>query len=122
MDYGTTINGETYKRNIEKYAYTKAESKSVTADGVEVNVYYSVDDNETGTPDKYEVEVTYRAENGEIDPDLSLIHIFSCKNDFFIAYAHKKISLPESVNLSFIWRGPAEGELPVIGMKKCFPV
>ena len=46
----------------------------------------------------------------------------SCKNDFFIAYAHKKISLPESVNLSFIWRGPAEGELPVIGMKKCFPV
>ena len=69
VDYGTTINGETYKRNIEKYAYTKAESKSVTADGVEVNVYYSVDDNETGTPDKYEVEVTYRAENGEIDPD-----------------------------------------------------
>ena len=65
VDYGTTINGETYKRNIEKYAYTKAESKSVTADGVEVNVYYSVDDNETGTPDKYEVEVTY----------LSLIHI-----------------------------------------------
>ena len=33
MDYGTTINGETYKRNIEKYAYTKAESKSVTAGG-----------------------------------------------------------------------------------------
>ena len=69
VDYGTTVNGADYKRNIEKYAYTKAESKSVTADGVEVNVYYSADvkgggpdgKEPDGVPDKYETIFVYKS-------------------------------------------------------------
>ena len=89
VDYGTTINGETYKRNIEKYAYTKAESKSVTADGVEVNVYYSADvkgggpdgKEPDGVPDKYETIFVYKSADvtkGTVDADplKAEVHVF----------------------------------------------
>lgn len=89
VDYGTIVNGETYKRNIEKYAYTKAESKSVTADGVEVNVYYSADvkgggpdgKEPDGVPDKYETIFVYKSADvtkGTVDADplKAEVHVF----------------------------------------------
>ncbi|MCH1939539.1 InlB B-repeat-containing protein [Holdemania massiliensis] len=66
VNHGETVNGADHVINIEDYVYTHAESKPITEDNMEVNVYYSADKNHDEIPDKYQIEVTYRAVNGTI--------------------------------------------------------
>ena len=66
VKHGETVNGADHVINIEDYVYTNADSKAITEDNMEVNVYYSADENHDEIPDKYQITVSYRAVNGTI--------------------------------------------------------
>ena len=73
VKHGTTIRGEDHRIDITDYVYTGADVEEITADGMIVNVYYSVDeigeqnpDEGDGIADKYQITVRYEAVNGTI--------------------------------------------------------
>ena len=66
VNHGETVNGADHVINIEDYVYTNADSKAITEDNMEVNVYYSADENHDEIPDKYQITISYRAVNGTI--------------------------------------------------------
>ncbi|MCR0568699.1 InlB B-repeat-containing protein [[Clostridium] innocuum] len=67
--FNDRIIGEKCKTSIDNYTFTKADNLTVGTDNDKniVKVYYSKDRNKDGVPDKYQIEVTYTAENGTID-------------------------------------------------------
>ena len=69
--FNDRIIGENCKTSIDNYTFTKADNLTVGTDNEKniVKVYYSKDRNKDGVPDKYQIEVTYTAENGTIDSD-----------------------------------------------------
>ena len=69
--FNDRIIGEKCKTSIDNYTFTKADNLTVGTDNDKniVKVYYSKDRNKDGVPDKYQIEVTYTAENGTIDSE-----------------------------------------------------
>lgn len=72
VKHGSVVNGLEYKKDIENYAFTSAETVRIEKDGMVVNVNYSVDtkggkDNPDhsadGIPDKYQVRFSYTAKD-----------------------------------------------------------
>lgn len=64
IKYGTNVDGQSYKKDIDNYVFTAAEQAEITQDGQIINVYYSKDENNDGKPDKCQIEVTFNVVNG----------------------------------------------------------
>ncbi len=66
--FGDIIDGSTCQLSIRNFTFTKANTITVDTNDEKniIKVYYSRDESSDKIPDKYQIEVTYTAENGTI--------------------------------------------------------
>ena len=85
IEHGKDLDGNTYAKAIDGYAFTQAEKVTITQDNMAVNVYYSVDvvgtdpnnpDQPDGIPDKYQAEVTFAAVNGAVSFNRTYVTLY----------------------------------------------
>ena len=85
IEHDKELDGNTYAKAIDGYAFTQAEKVTITQDNMAVNVYYSVDvvgtdpnnpDQPDGIPDKYQAEVTFAAVNGVVSFNRTYVTLY----------------------------------------------
>ena len=85
IEHDKELDGNTYAKAIDGYAFTQAEKVTITQDNMAVNVYYSVDvvgtdpnnpDQPDGIPDKYQAEVTFAAVNGAVSFNRTYVTLY----------------------------------------------
>ena len=85
IEHDKELDGNTYAKAIDGYAFTQAEKVTITQDNMAVNVYYSVDvvgtdpnnpDQPDGIPDKYQAEVTFVAVNGAVSFNRTYVTLY----------------------------------------------